>query len=381
MDYFRLEVRHAGILRAQTSGEADTHGQLWQVRQTLALVVEDNNSGAGLAFRLGPAVPAGTYYLAVSAGSAGPLGAYTLEVDYTPGLFENPPPTSFQSGVSLISGWVCEAEVVEIELTNGTTGEVQTAEAAYGTSRADTRGACGDADNGFGLLYNWNLLGDGTHTVRAVMDGIELARRTITVTTLGEEFARGLSGHYLLPDFPHPGEEVFLHWSEARQNFVLGSATLPVETGTDWPGDGQVGFLENPASHSVQSGVSVISGWVCEAEVVEIELTNGTTGEMQTAEAAYGTSRVDTRSACGDASNGFGLLYNWNLLGDGTHTVQVIADGVELGYATVTVTTLGEEFVREVRRVSHLPDFPAPDWTVTVEWQEAHQNFTITGVE
>jgi len=73
-------------------------------------------------------------------------------------------PASFQSGIGVISGWVCEADTVEIEL-NGVPHE-----AAYGTERVDTQGACGDTDNGFGLLFNWNLLGDGEYVVIATVD-------------------------------------------------------------------------------------------------------------------------------------------------------------------------------------------------------------------
>ena len=29
-------------------------------------------------------------------------------------------------------------------------------------------GVCGDTDNGFGVLYNWNNLGDGVYTVQAL---------------------------------------------------------------------------------------------------------------------------------------------------------------------------------------------------------------------
>ena len=32
-------------------------------------------------------------------------------------------------------------------------------EATYGTERLDTVPVCGDTDNGFGLLFNWNNLG------------------------------------------------------------------------------------------------------------------------------------------------------------------------------------------------------------------------------
>ena len=72
------------------------------------------------------------------------------------------------------------AEEVEIELN----GVAQPA--AYGTERADTEEECGDTANGFGLLFNWNRLGEaGEHTVVAVVDGIELGRATVTVTTRG----------------------------------------------------------------------------------------------------------------------------------------------------------------------------------------------------
>ena len=84
-----------------------------------------------------------------------------------------------------------------------------------------------------------------------------------------------------------------------------------------------VGYLENPGTDSFQSGIGLISGWVCEAESVEIEIETAG-GEVMRLEAAYGTARLDTaRRAdgtplCGDTDNGFGLLFNWNLLGEGS---------------------------------------------------------------
>ena len=57
--------------------------------------------------------------------------------------------------------------------------------------------------------------------------------------------------------------------------------------------------------------------------------------------ATYGTARRDTTSVCGDSNNGFVLPFNWNLLGEGTHTVRALADGVEFDSATFTVTTPG----------------------------------------
>ena len=133
----------------------------------------------------------------------------------------NPQPGSFQSGISVLSGWVCDAETVELVFENGVTGETFTEPAGYGTSRRDTVDECGDTDNGFGLLWNWNRLGDGQHTVRALADGEEFAHSTFTVTTFGEEFARGLEGGADLEDFPTAGQTVTVEWQQSLQNFVI----------------------------------------------------------------------------------------------------------------------------------------------------------------
>ena len=189
------------------------------------------------------------------------------------GYLENPGHNSFQSGIGVISGWVCEAESVEIEMETAQ-GAVHRYEAGYGTERADTAvqpdgtPLCGDTDNGFGLLFNWNLLGAGEHTVVALVDEVELGRATVTVTTVGtgeeEEFLRDVAGTCEVEDFPLPGETVTLEWQQNNQNFVITRGARPA--GENMAGVADVGFLENPGPNSFQSGVGVISGWVCEAE-------------------------------------------------------------------------------------------------------------------
>ena len=94
-------------------------------------------------------------------------------------VLENP--RSFRSGVSAISGWACDAEEIVIEIN----GEPFTA--AYGTVREDTAAVCGDTDNGFSLLWNWNNLGNGAHTVQAFIDGVRFASSEVIVTTFGDE--------------------------------------------------------------------------------------------------------------------------------------------------------------------------------------------------
>ena len=133
----------------------------------------------------------------------------------SPATLENPQPHSLQSGVGVLSGWACHAHAIVIEL-DGTP-----LQAGYGTTREDTRRVCGDTDNGFSLLWNWNNLGPGTHTVRALLDGQEFANTTVRVTTFGEPFLRGVSGTFPLSDFPHSGDTTRIRWEEALQNFVI----------------------------------------------------------------------------------------------------------------------------------------------------------------
>ena len=161
------------------------------------------------------------------------------------GRLENPGPDSFQSGIGVISGWVCEAEAVVIEIN----GEAQGA--AYGTERLDTLEVCGDTANGFGLLFNWNLLGEGEHTVVARVDGAELGRATVTILDAEDDFVEGLSGEGRVEDFPMPGETVLLEWQESVQNFVIVAVDPAPEPAPGGSGGGggentDIEFVEGP---------------------------------------------------------------------------------------------------------------------------------------
>ena len=293
------------------------------------------------------------------------LSAVSAPRVWAQATLENPQPDSFQSGIGLISGWACNAQRIEIVFNDGPPQE-----AGYGTSRGDTRAACGDTDNGFGLLFNWNLLGDGTHTVQALADGVEFATATVIVTTLGEEFLQGAGRTVPIADFPDPGATRTLRWQEAQQNFVI-SADAAQEGGSS--GIPNAAQLENPQPGSFQSGIGIISGWDCASETIEISFDGG-----PRIQAASGTSRGDTRQVCGDTDNGFGLLFNWNLLGDGPHTVTAYGDGTMFARVTVTVTTLGEEFRRGLSREVTVTNFPTSGTNVVLRWQETQQNFVIT---
>jgi hypothetical protein len=135
-------------------------------------------------------------------------------------------------------------------------------------------------------------------------------------------------------------------------------------------------FIENPAQGSVQSGIGLISGWACVADRVEISIDGGArikvSGEM---------GRADVKPECGHSTAGFGLLTNFNLLGPGTHSVQVYVKGVAIGGPTrFTVAVPVGEFLRGAKREVTVTDFPSAGKTTTVDWREAEQNFRVKEV-
>ena len=372
INYFQIEISRAGILTA-TTPEADTTISLYRLQPGDELL-SMGELDPGVAVK-----KTGTYYLTVSASST--VGDYRLEVDYSPVSIDNPANNSFQSGIGVLSGWACNVATVEVFFdSNGR--ELGPIEAGYGTERGDTASVCGtdNTDTGFGLLFNWNLLGDGDHTARIVIDGVEFARREFTVTTLGGEFRTGLQARAQVADFPGAGETITLEWEQSLQNFVIAGEERARGGVQLTPGEAR---LDVPASGSSQSGIGIISGWVCEADVVEVTFESHETGEIVgPVEASYGTERSDTMDSCGDSDNAFGVLFNWNLLGPGVHTVRALADGEEFANSVLTVNMPSrEEFLEGEQRIHYIENFPEPGQRTTVEWQEGQQNFVITGVE
>ena len=238
VDYFTVTAPGQGLVFVDTTG-VQTLGMIWQTDVVLA----SGSTGEQQNERLGARVQAGPVVVALH-GQDGATGPYAVEITFVQGYLENPGADSFQSGVGLLSGWVCDADMVEIEL-NG-----MPQEAAYGTARLDTAGVCGDTDNGFGLLFNWNLLSDGEHEVVALVDGVELDRATVTVTTLGTEFLRDVTGTCEVADFPTMDETVTLVWQQTQQSFVIVDGPAPAGT-TNRMGTPGVGYLENPGTQLV----------------------------------------------------------------------------------------------------------------------------------
>ena len=134
------------------------------------------------------------------------------------GNLESPTEGSYESGVALIRGWMCQADKIEIQIDNGIKRQV-----AYGTARGDTQQVCGHANTGFGLTYNWNSLGSGIHNLKLFVDSQEFTNVNFTVTKLksDDDFVEGLNREETVLDFPQSGNKIKLRWAEPHQNFVI----------------------------------------------------------------------------------------------------------------------------------------------------------------
>ena len=311
--------------------------------------------------------------------TAAPAAANTLE---------NPAPGVTYSGVGLFSGWHCGTNDLTIVVDEGTADET-TLRPAYGTERNDTVSVCGHNETGFGILWNYGLFGEGTHTAQAYAGGEPFgAEHTFEVAMVDptKAFVTDLAGDYTVNDFPETGDSLRLVWQQGQQGYVIAEFNGNGSTASTASSAGDSlartaatqGSLEVPGPGSYQSGIIVMSGWACEAEEIVIEIDGG----AHRFGAAYGTARNDTVSICGHNGTGFGVLWNTNLLGAGQHTAVAYADGEVLGSTTFTVTELHEDlnFLTGLEGSFPLANFPEAGMTSTVTWTQATQNFVLSDV-
>ncbi len=147
-----------------------------------------------------------------------------------------PGSSSTQSGIGVVSGWKCQATGrLTVRFDGG-----RAVPLVYGSERGDTRGVCGDANNGFVAIMNWSSLDDGTHTAVVYDNGVEFDRATFRVVTTGVDFLRGVtgSGTATLSN----GQRATLQWSQETQSFVATAYTAP-GGGTAPPTSGVGQFL------------------------------------------------------------------------------------------------------------------------------------------
>ena len=133
----------------------------------------------------------------------------------------------------------------------------------------------------------------------------------------------------------------------------------------------------------------MIRGWICEVpDQVRVHVRDSDNELVLNLRAAYGTTRSDARSRCGRDNTGFGLTYNFNLLDEGTYTVQVLADGDQIGLGGRSQTRRFEVVhLSESEYLTGLDpaecvveDFPEAGYETSLEWEESLQNFVISSV-
>ena len=231
---------------------------------------------------------------------------------------------------------------------------------SYITYQVDLNGGCLDLDAG-------NLI-DYEHKVIKIA-----ASASVEFATCPGPFFLDLGylrqGRYQVEAYSYQSEETALFVPE---NLVL-TRELVVAEPT------RIAVHESPKNASIQSGVGVIRGWVCDAAaiVVTIDGKPYVTG--------YGVSRGDTRTKCGDSDNGYSMLVNWNLFGEGEHTLRVsyatrsgqpletIVDDIKF-----TVVALDNPYYKGLERSIQVPDFPVTGQSVTLDWSTVDQNFKIS---
>ena len=280
---------------------------------------------------------------------------------------DTPVNDSFESGIGVVHGWVCEANEIGLQVDDRAPFT-----AAYGAERPDSQDVCGDTFNGFAAAINWAEYGDGEHTLTLLADGQPLTEAHVTITTLGASFLTGLSATTTVKDFPAPGFGTRLLWSEPHQNFVVSTTSAPAGAANATSAT-SAGNWESPLAGGVESGQALIRGWVCTADTVSVELD----GELLTL--PYGSERDDTRTLCGDTDNGYALAINWNDYGDGPHQIRLLLNGAPIETRAFQVATPGGQGTVSggVQRQHPVSDFPNLGDRLTLQWSEPNQNFRI----
>lgn len=260
-------------------------------------------------------IPAGRCALFLLA--AGLLGLSVTAV--AQGTLENPRPAGVESGIGLVSGWHCDAGTIQIQFDDGALTP-----AAYGTARADTAGVCGDSDNGFGLLWNYNLLDDGQHIVRAFADGVQFASADFEVRTLGQEFIEGLTLTKELTALDI-GKQIELSWQQSKQGFVISRV--------------------EDAGFSLDDLITALSGsWFgawnapLEAGAVNMTLAEAPGGNLELTQIMLTNTGCATNAISGGELQDIDDLSLEITMSDGSHVdLEIIA--------TESLTTLGGTFV------------------------------------
>jgi len=238
-----------------------------------------------------------------------------------------------------------------------------------------------------------------TYNITTNLPG-DTANRTLLIGTTGFA-ALGV----VAPDYVVPNGFLFttggvVNWAEGSNTFAY--ASLPTtgglmlnRNGTTSPNSAKnfsgatgsvpgapaatpAASLENPQPGSYNSGIGLISGWSCEGPSIGVSIDGGAPRNVP-----YGGARTDTASVCaGNLNTGYGLLFNYNALGAGSHTAQLFVSGTARGSPVqfYVVVPAGDFLLGANAEVSVL-DFPTAGRTTVLMWQQSLQNFVVKSVQ
>ena len=288
-------------------------------------------------------------------------------------VLENPENGQHYSGIGVISGWKCSGGQLSVSLNDG----ALQIPLAYGTERRDVAdaGLCGGHNyTGFIAIFNWARLGDGTHTAVVYDDGVEFARSTFTVGTLGAEFLTGAEASVIVRNFPVEGENQEFEWNQSTQHMEMVSPDWQPVEGTGFQSPEAV--LGNPTHGLNYSGIGVVSGWKCHAGTLTYSVDGA-----QPIPLVYRMEREDVRETCGRSDVGFVAIQNWANFGAGEHTIVVYDDGEEFARSTFTVghPELEPPFIEGASARVPVAGLPYAGQSENFEWNQNTQHLEVVG--
>ena len=155
------------------------------------------------------------------------------EPEATRAWLEVPANGSFQSGIGFVSGWACEGERIQIIMNGG----LHLPPVARNISRGDTEAVCGDRENGFILLWNWNLFDGGRPAYRRARSRrTDYSEHHVHRYHLGRRVCPGSRGGMLYPGFSQRRRDSPVQVAGTRARACPGSTNGL----TDSPGSGRV---------------------------------------------------------------------------------------------------------------------------------------------
>ena len=129
---------------------------------------------------------------------------------------ETPRANETVSGVNVLRGWSCDGDAFSYQVDSGPLIPL-----AAKLNRPDTLNDCGDVDNGYAGIVNWNEYSTGIHNLRIYRGSGAVAIERFIVVSPGTSFVTDVERSITVHDFPEIGDAATLEWSPPQQRFLL----------------------------------------------------------------------------------------------------------------------------------------------------------------